>query len=325
MHLELRHLRTLCAIADAGSLTKAAAGLGVSQPALSAQLRRIELMLDGRVFDRSRLGVTPTAYGRFVITRARSALKNADELTPEPEPGVARFGSVSGPSLIGLLRRMFALLPDAEITVRTENSPRLLLDLLTARYLDAAALTDHPGHELPHRPVIASRVVAVEPVFVALPDGHRLAGHDEIALGELADDAWVLPPPDGTGWPDGFIAACAQAGFTPNVPHLVAEPPTRRGLIANGQAVSPCRAVFRAGPGITVRPLAGTPLWMWHLIAWRRDGAFAEVAGELARLAGEAYDEAVADRPHYTDWLARHSDSLLPQRAGAGMVRDAST
>jgi DNA-binding transcriptional LysR family regulator len=314
VHLELRHLRALCAIADAGSLTRAAAGLGVSQPALSAQLRRIELMLDGRVFERSGLGVTPTAYGRFVITRARSALTNADELMPAPEPGVARFGGVSGPSLVGLLRRVFALLPDVEVTVRTENSPRLLLDLLTARYLDAAALTDHPGHELPVRPAVESRVVAAEPVFVALPDGHRLAGQEEVALAELAADAWVLPPPDGTGWPDAFVAACARAGFTPKVPYLVAEPPTRRGLIASGRAVSPYGAGVAAGPGVTVRPLAGTPLWRWHLIAWRRDGAFAGIAGELARLAGEAYEEAIACLPHHRDWLARHPDSPLPQR-----------
>ncbi|GGX78164.1 hypothetical protein GCM10010510_23850 [Streptomyces anandii JCM 4720] len=52
MELELRHLRTVRTIAEAGSLTKAASLLGLAQPALSAQLRRIEGALGGALFER---------------------------------------------------------------------------------------------------------------------------------------------------------------------------------------------------------------------------------------------------------------------------------
>jgi DNA-binding transcriptional LysR family regulator len=48
MELELRHLHSLCVIADAGSVTKAATVLGVSQPSLTAQLQRVERELGGR-------------------------------------------------------------------------------------------------------------------------------------------------------------------------------------------------------------------------------------------------------------------------------------
>ncbi|MBT2878923.1 LysR family transcriptional regulator, partial [Streptomyces sp. McG6] len=51
MDLELRHLRTVRAIADEGSLPRAAAALGLAQPALSSQLRRIEKALGGPLFD----------------------------------------------------------------------------------------------------------------------------------------------------------------------------------------------------------------------------------------------------------------------------------
>jgi DNA-binding transcriptional LysR family regulator len=269
MQLELRHLRTICLIATTGSLTRAAAVLGVSQPALSAQLKRIESLLGGRVFDRSRQGVTATSYGRFVLTRARSALKNADELTSGTEPGVARFGCVAEPSLIGLLERLFALLPDVELTVRTESSPRLLLDLLTVGHLDAAALVDHPGRELPVRASVTSHVVAVEPVHVALPSRHPLARRDELALAELAGETWALPDEA-----EYVLAACDDAGFTPEVADREA-------------SVAPWRATVPPPPGMTVRPLAGTPIAVRHLIAWRHDGAFAGVAGELTILAAE--------------------------------------
>ena len=52
MDIELRHLRVICAIAESGSVTKAAASLGLAQPALTAQLQRIERALGGPLFDR---------------------------------------------------------------------------------------------------------------------------------------------------------------------------------------------------------------------------------------------------------------------------------
>ncbi len=59
MELEVRHLRALCAIADAGSLHQAARRLGVSQPSLTTQLRRIENVLGAELFRRERTGCPP--------------------------------------------------------------------------------------------------------------------------------------------------------------------------------------------------------------------------------------------------------------------------
>lgn len=56
----MRHLRALCAIADTGSLHRAARTLGVSQPALTTQLRRIENALGAELFSRGRTGCRPT-------------------------------------------------------------------------------------------------------------------------------------------------------------------------------------------------------------------------------------------------------------------------
>lgn len=59
MNLELRHLRVVCAIAETGSVTKAASTLGLAQPALTAQLQRIERTLGGPLFERDRRGPVP--------------------------------------------------------------------------------------------------------------------------------------------------------------------------------------------------------------------------------------------------------------------------
>ncbi|MGB8943558.1 MAG: LysR family transcriptional regulator, partial [Streptomyces sp.] len=88
MDLELRHLKTIRAIADAGSLTKAATALGLAQPALSAQLKRIERALGGELFERGRHGVRATALGEFVLARARVVLPAVSGLREE----ALRFG-----------------------------------------------------------------------------------------------------------------------------------------------------------------------------------------------------------------------------------------
>src|SRR5690606_25689686 len=80
MELELRHLKTIRAIADAGSLTRAATELGLAQPALSAQLKRIERALGGALFERGRHGVRVTALGELVLERTRVVLPAVTEL-----------------------------------------------------------------------------------------------------------------------------------------------------------------------------------------------------------------------------------------------------
>ncbi|GLW10743.1 transcriptional regulator [Microtetraspora sp. NBRC 13810] len=316
MQLELRHLRVICAIADAGSLSRAATSVGVSQPALTAQLQRVEGALGGQLFRRGRLGVTPTPFGQFVLTRARSVLLTVDELVTGAGTGaarsdVARIGGYVTPMLSGLLSRLFEV-PGVSITVHTEYSPRLLLDLLASRRLDAATLVDYPGNELPAVPSVGMRLVASEPVFVLMSSAHPLAAEEEVRLADLADDDWVISPPDGVGWPECVYSACQDAGFSPRVPHTMTEQTMIRQLVAGGHAVSPCQATVQDGPGIVVRPLAGTPLWLRHLVAWRHDGPLADRAPELAAFAAQAHREAIADRPHYATWLARHGDLATP-------------
>ncbi|MGM7446191.1 LysR family transcriptional regulator, partial [Streptomyces tunisiensis] len=83
MELEVRHLRALCAIADTGSLHRAARQLGVAQPSLSTQLRRIEQELGGALFVRARTGCRPTPLGRLVLSRARPLVSELRSLVTE--------------------------------------------------------------------------------------------------------------------------------------------------------------------------------------------------------------------------------------------------
>ncbi|MFI6294065.1 LysR family transcriptional regulator [Nonomuraea sp. NPDC050790] len=315
MSLELRHLRTLCAIADAGSLTKAAAALGTSQPALTAQLQRIERALGGRLFVRGRQGVEPTALGEYVLERSRLLLMGMEELirgaAARPQ-GEVRLGGVAGPILPGLVDRLGA----GQVTSFTDDSPRLLCDLVATGRLDAAVVADYREHELRPPAPLRSALIAEEPVFIALPERHRLAVQEEVDLSELAGESFVLAPPDGGGWPECFLLACVRAGFAPRTPHKASDGWVIREMVTAGGAVAPCRATFAESPGLVIRPLAGTPLTMRHLLVWHPDGPVAERSGEVRRLATEIFAAHARERPRYVGWLGLRgeSDDARPDR-----------
>ncbi|GAA2089535.1 LysR family transcriptional regulator [Actinomadura alba] len=314
MQLEVRHLRALDTVARHASVTRAAAVLGVSQPALTMQLRRIERLLGGELFARGPQGVMPTAFGDFVLARARAALADVDDILAArpPAPGVStvRVGGFESRLLIGLIGRLEAALPGAHVTVHAEYSTRLLLDLIAAHRLDLALVSDYPGHELRPPPPVRHDLVAVEPVFVALAAGHRLAARAQIDLADLAGEEWVLPPSDGTGWPEHFLEACAARRFTPDVRYRMVDAETKRELIATGRAVGPCQATFEPERGVVVRPLTGDPVWMRHLVTWDPAGPLTGPGEPLVRLAREAHAAVAGGCPAYLDWLTRRGRSV---------------
>ena len=116
MNLELRHLKVVCAIAETGSVTKAASLLGLAQPALTAQLQRIERTLGGPLFERDRRGARPTALGELVLSRARVLLPAMKGLQDEAarlagagsDDAMSRYriGTIGGPVVGGLVHRL---------------------------------------------------------------------------------------------------------------------------------------------------------------------------------------------------------------------------
>lgn len=316
MEIELRHLRTVCGIADAGSITRAAIAVGTTQPALTATLQRIERALGGSLFHRTRDGVMPTAFGEFVLERARTVLAAADDLTHEvtrwhtdDSAHPVLLGGIPGSVLIRLADRLGASLPNATLSVSIEYSPRRLLELLAARRLDAAVIVDYPGHDTEPPPGVLVHLLATEPIFVAVPSNHPIATQPEVRLADLADEQWVLGPSDGAGWPEYFEATCLRIGFQPRVRHRIAELRPLQDILVSGRTISPCQATFSPPPGVTVRPLADDLLWMRYLVAWHALGAFRTCGSTLIDEATTAYRLDADRSPHYREWLAAHAQA----------------
>ncbi|KOV65538.1 LysR family transcriptional regulator [Streptomyces sp. MMG1121] len=310
MELELRHLRVLCAIADAGSVGRAAAQLGYSQPAVSTQLRRIERHFGEPLFERGTSGARPTSYGAEVVAQARDVLARADAIGHRPAAApprrTLRVAATNSPMLSGTVSRVRTRLPNLSLAVNSVYASSRIVELLEEGAVDAAIAADYPGMELRHSAAVRHRGIVTEPTFVALPSRHRLRQSAQVQLADLAEDAWFVTPDDGAGWPGVFYEACAAAGFTPVTVHeFLGDQSQLQSMIADGLGVSLVQPTLRPIPHVVVKPLVGSPLWCRYVLAWRPDTVGEEVLEALSQSAMAAYRDLVAQAPHLRAWASR--------------------
>ncbi|MFF1480357.1 LysR family transcriptional regulator [Streptomyces sp. NPDC058301] len=310
MELDVRHLRALCAIADTGSLHRAARQLGTSQPALTTQLQRIEHSLGGLLFSRERTGCRPTPLGLTVLSRARPLLAGMDALVTEVRAAVdgvdgrprLRIGSTASRAIPGWLRRLRERLPGTETQLHVAVSATALLGLVAAGELDVAFVHQVEGCPLRVPDGLDVRVlVEREPQFISLAADHPAAAHEVVDLAELAADRWMVDPSVDGEW-DGLRRVFAAAGLNPRVLH--GDYLTAASLVATGEVVTPCQPTSRPRPDMAIRPLRGDPLAVRLLLA-ARTGAYEEALYRTVHSALDAaYWEAARMSAPYRAWLA---------------------
>ncbi|MEU8434867.1 LysR family transcriptional regulator [Streptomyces sp. NPDC029216] len=314
MQLELRHLQAVCRIAEAGSLGAAARRLGVSQPALSAQLRRIEQVTGGELFVRGRSGVEPTPLGHFVLAKARRVLGEMDALGAEARALSAdvplRLGCILLVLLDGLLARTDLALAGREVAVDLENSVTALVRMLGAGRYDAIVYGEVNDYEVPLPGGVQARtVVPREPFCIRLSAQHPLAGRTRLDLADLAGEQWMTLVQDDDGGPEALTEACAKAGFTPSLRYRITDRKMQHDLIAAGRAISLSQPTAPAVPGTVMRPLAGTPITGRIRLAWNRASVPAHQADLLHRSAVEAYLANVDNNAFHRTWWDAHPEA----------------
>ncbi|MER5343848.1 MULTISPECIES: LysR family transcriptional regulator [Streptomyces] len=310
MELEVRHLRALCAIADTGSLHRAARLLGVAQPSLSTQLRRIEQELGGELFTRERTGCRPTPLGRVVLGRARPLVAEMRSLVAEARAAAAddpqlRIGSTASRALAGWLRRLRER--RQEPVLQMDVSANALLNLVAEGRLDVAFVHEVEGCPLRIPSGLRLRVlVEREPQFVSLPNDHPAAARSVVHLSDLAEDRWMIDPTVDGEW-DAVHRMLRSAGINPRVLH--GDYHTTASLVATGEVITVCQPTRQSGPESVVRRLYGDPLGVRLLLAARTE---AELDGVYPDLA-EAYRETAQQSPAYREWLERSGvDNPVP-------------
>jgi len=249
----VRQLECLVAVAEHGSFRKAAAALGISQPALSAQVQAVEDLLTVQVFERDRRAVLVTPAGEDVVGRARLALEAIDGVSDaarrraEPLVGPLRLGVIPTvapywlPALLPAVRKRF---PRLELILREDQTARLLAQL-TAGQIDAALLA------LPVPGDFTCASIAREDFLLAAPRGAavlkkrgRLTEHD------LASET-VLLLEDGHCLRDQALAVCERGGAVESMEVRATSLPTLVQMVAGGMGIT---LLPEAAAGALVQP-----------------------------------------------------------------------
>jgi DNA-binding transcriptional LysR family regulator len=195
MDLELRQLRCLVAIVDAGTFTDAAIDLGVSQAAVSRNLQALEQVLGVRLLHRTSRSVTPTTAGVHALAQARQILAAADNLVAEAATGhtTLRIGhawSAMGRHTREFQRRWAARYPGVDLRLIRTNSPT---GGLAEGLCDIAVLRTTAGAAR-----FASAVVGHERRYCAVAADDPWARRRSIRLDEIPQRTLLVDPRTGT-------------------------------------------------------------------------------------------------------------------------------
>jgi DNA-binding transcriptional LysR family regulator len=309
MDVEIGHLRCFLAVAEQRHFTRAARELGLAQPSVSAQVRRLETELGNELFHRMKGNVTLTPAGEALLPYARRILADVDAASSElRETGAqvrGRLAIGATPSLAAtlvppVLARFHAAYPDVDLALREAGS----VDLVTALEegaLDVALVILPVRHD-----VLETQSLLREELVLALTRAHPLARRRTITVGDLRDVPLVMFR-EGYDLRNATEAACRAAGFAPTFAVEGGEMDGVLRLTAAGlgAAIVPSLVIGPRGPLHAVR-IAQSALTRTIGLAHRRDRRLSRAAQELV----ETVRALVRDR----SWLKTSPPGLTVLR-----------
>lgn len=278
--LKLKDLRYLVALADERHFGRAAQRSFVSQPTLSAQLKKLEDYLGVQLIERQPKQVTLTEAGEQIVARARRILEASDEVVTlarshrDPLAGKLRLALLPtiGPYLLPrVAREIRKALPRLELRLY-EYQTAPMLEKLHSGQVDLGVLA------LPvELDGLESRPLYDEPFTVALPEHHRLAKKAHLRVEDLKDESLLLLE-DGHCLRDQALEVCSGIGMQEKQDFRATSLETLRQMVATGAGVTLLPELASRGPygnarGVVLRPFT-KPAPLRHVGAvWRKTTA----------------------------------------------------
>ncbi len=290
-------LRSFIETADAGSLSRAARQLGLSQPSLTGQVQRLEQSLGAELFERHGRGVRLTEAGQALYPRARRLL----EEMRAAEDAVRREGAMAASTLrVGAIPTVAPYLMPAALTrwrlrdTTTRVELREDYSAVLARALHDGSL-DVAVAALPYAfDGLATEVLGVDRLLVAVPNTHSAARAGRITLPQLHDSpAITLDPMHCLG--EQVAGFCSSRQVLPSVVCRSAQLATVLELVGAGVGVSivPALAAARHNtPQCVYVPLDGHTLQREIVAVWRREGGLSSSARSFVETVRDAMKNA---------------------------------
>jgi DNA-binding transcriptional LysR family regulator len=264
--LNVARLRVLREVAHRGSFSAAAEELSYTQSAISQQIAALEAETGMTLLQRHPRGVSLTAAGQTLVGHAEGILARLESAEASLSAiaglrgGRLRMASfpTAGATLMPLAIATFrARYPDVELTL-AEGEPEQIALRLRAGELDLALLFEFGPSPLSEG--IARVELLEDPLFLALPRDHALAGRRKLRLADLRAEAWVQTA-SASPCARYVVRSCHVAGFEPRVSFESDDYQTVQGLVAAGVGVAliPELALTVVREDIIIRALAPHP------------------------------------------------------------------
>ena len=281
--MNLRDLRYLVALADTRHFGKAAERCFVSQPTLSAQIKKLEEYLGVQLLERQPRKVTLTETGAKIVAVARRVLQLSDEIVAlarnehDPLADKLKLALIPtiGPYLLPLVaRRLRKQLPRLQLLLY-EYQTQSLLEKLRSGEIDLGLLAlPVPGEGL------ETRSLYEEPFTVALPSNHPLAKKTAVKLDDLNGETLLLLE-DGHCLRDQALEVCSRVEVKESEEYRATSLETLRQMVAAGLGITllpelATHGPFGSGSGISVRPFARPVPSRTVGAAWRKSSTRGE-------------------------------------------------
>lgn len=242
MAIELRDLRYFVAVAQSLHFRHAAQQLHITQPALSRQIRALEVRINVQLFHRTKRSVQLTVAGQTFLAEAQQVLQQAEQAVLTTQQ-VARgeigqlklsFTPSALRSIVPTAVRIFrARYPHVQLSMK-EQCTQDQVEAFRQNQIDIGFLYPPIDEKL-----LITMPLRTEPLVIALPNNHPLAMQDWLKLDDLAAEPFILHPrKEGPHLYDQIFECCKQAGFQPNVAQEAVASQTRLGLVAAGMGVT---------------------------------------------------------------------------------------
>jgi DNA-binding transcriptional LysR family regulator len=264
---DLKQLRVLQAVSDAGSFSAAADALDYTQPAVSKIVAGLELEIGATLIDRGTRPLRLTDAGEALAFRAQAALEQIAAARIEVEAigqldagtlGVATFSSAGAALVVDALREFRKRHPAVDVSIAEKSMPSAAIHALRECDYDLVVTFDYPdagefvGEGLEVHPLLD------DPMDLVVPIGHPLARRRDVGFSDLADEDWLIPDfgPDSPSL-RLINRGCSAAGFEPRIAFRINDCQMTQAMVAAGEGIAllPRLLLRPAHAGVSVKPL----------------------------------------------------------------------
>jgi molybdate transport repressor ModE-like protein len=262
--LDVKRVRVLQEVVSSGSFSAAAQSLHLSQSAVSQQIAALEREVGMPLLERTTAGPRLTDAGQTLMEHGDAVLCRLEEAERElaqiagMEGGrlrVVSFPTASATLMTRALPLFRQRFPKVELEFG-EDEPESAFPALKRGEFDVAVVFDYPSFPLEFSRDVEAELIYEEPMRVALPPGHPLAGAKSVRVEDLEDEEWLCGA-EPSSCRFQVISLCREAGFEPKIGFQSEDYEVIKGFVAGGLGVTFLPELAGGHPGVELRTVRG--------------------------------------------------------------------